>query len=127
LQILAGQHEKKTPTWGSSWALLCCALAGRSLRHHVLSFSVHRLVVCQRLWSTLNPTTFPRAPSSLSLGVSLGAVFLPSGLPAHASPTCIPNGLELLLHTKAGLWCTLKPRGAAAGAGAAAATATVTA
>ncbi|CAI5981967.1 unnamed protein product [Closterium sp. NIES-65] len=38
------QHRKNVETYGSGWALLCCALASKKLRNLVLSFSWERSV-----------------------------------------------------------------------------------
>ncbi|CAI7730942.1 unnamed protein product [Closterium sp. NIES-53] len=54
----AGQHWKNARSYGSGWALLCCAMASKRLLALVLSFSVNTALICSALFSALLRFTF---------------------------------------------------------------------
>ncbi|CAI5492715.1 unnamed protein product [Closterium sp. Naga37s-1] len=49
----AGQHWKNARSYGSGWALLCCAMASKRLLYHVLSFSAHHPIAL--VYNELHP------------------------------------------------------------------------
>ncbi|CAI5481319.1 unnamed protein product [Closterium sp. Yama58-4] len=49
----AGQHWKNARSYGSGWALLCCAMASKRLLTHVLSFSAHHPIAL--VYNELHP------------------------------------------------------------------------
>ncbi|CAI7783048.1 unnamed protein product [Closterium sp. NIES-53] len=80
-------HARNARTYGSSWPLLCCALASKSLLVHVASFSV----TSQSLLSPSLPISLP-----LSLSLSLSPYLSP-----YLSPS-LPISLPLSLTTPTG-------------------------
>ncbi|CAI5482994.1 unnamed protein product [Closterium sp. Yama58-4] len=58
----AGQHRKNVKSYGSGWALLCCAMASKKLLILVLSFSVSAALPAQHPISLVYNDLHPQVP-----------------------------------------------------------------